>query len=111
MDERHIEFGIREALGLPDGEILDYATTLLIEAVENLSMILEEISLADLYAACHDAAAETIRAVLGRVRPKRKPPPSVGRSQTWIRAVQRTVKASGRLYALPNNRHNIAEFA
>ena len=30
----------------------------------------------------------------------------------WIgRPMQRTVKASGRLYAPPNNRHNIAEFA
>ena len=95
MDERHIEFGIREELGLPDGEILDYATARLIEAFQNLSRILEEISLADLYAARYDAAAEPIRVVPIRVRPRRKPPPSVGRSQSWIRVVQRTVKASG----------------
>ena len=98
MDERHIEFGIREALGLPDGEILDYATARLIEAAKQLGRILEETSLADLYAACYDAAAEPIRAVPRRVRPKRKPPPPVGRSQSWIRVVQRTVKASGRLH-------------
>lgn len=95
MDERHIEFGIREARGLPDGEILDYATARLIEAAENLSRILEAISLADLYAACYDAAAEPIPVVPKRVRPKRKPPPSFGRRHVWIRVVQRTVKASG----------------
>ena len=96
MYERHIEFGIREARSLPDDEILDYATARLIEAAENLSRILEEISLADLYAAVYDAAAEPIRVVPRRVRPKRKPPPPTGRSQSWIREVQRTVKASGR---------------
>lgn len=101
MDERHIEFGIRAALGLPDGEILDYATARLIEAGENLSRILEEISLADLYVACYDAAAEPIRVVPRRVRPKRKPPPSIGRRYVRIRVVQRTVKAGGRLYAPP----------
>lgn len=112
MDERHIEFGIREARGLPDGEIIDYATARLIEAAENLTRILEEISLADLYAACYDAAAEPIPFVPRRARPKRTPPPLIiGRSQSWIRVVQRTVKAGGRLYAPPNNRHNIAEFA
>ena len=101
MDERHIEFGTREALGLPDGEILDYATARLIGDVESFSRILEEISPADVYAACYDAAAEPIRVVPKRVRPKRKPPHPVGRSQPWIRAVQRTVKASGQLIAPP----------
>ena len=105
MDERHIEFGIREELGLPDGEILDYVTARLIETGENLSWILEEISLADLYAACYDAAAEPIRVVPIRVRPRRKPPPSVGRSQSWIHVVQRTVKASGRLHPRQQTQH------
>lgn len=99
MEQRHVEFGIREALGLPDGEILDYATARLIEAGEYLSRILEEISLADLYAAFYDAAADPIRVVPSRVRPKRKPPPPTGQSQSWIRVVQRAVKASGQLGA------------
>lgn len=94
MEQRHVEFGIREALGLPDGEIPDYATARLIEAAERLMRTLEGISLADLYAACRDAAADPIRVVPKRVRPKRKPPPSVGRRHVWIRVVQRTVEAS-----------------
>lgn len=105
MDERNIEFGIREARGLPDGEILDYATARIIEDAENLSRILEEISLADLYAACYDAAAEPIRAVPRRVRLQGKPPPSIGRGQSWIRVGQRTVKASGRLHPRQQTQH------
>lgn len=98
MDGRHIEFGIREALGLPDGEILDYATSRLIDAMEQFGRVLEGISLADLHAARRDAAADPIRVVPKRVRPKRKPPPPFGRRHVWIRVVQRTVKASGRLH-------------
>lgn len=92
MEQRHVEFGIREALGLPDGEIPDHATARIIEAAERLMRTLEEISLADLYAACRDAAADPIRVVPKRVRPKRKPPPL--RSASWINPLyQRTVKA------------------
>ena len=96
MDERHIEFCIREALGLPD-DLIEMCDPIgrLAEASEHLSRILEEVSLADLYVSCYDAAAEAIQAVPGWVRPESKPPPPVGRSQSWIRVVRRTVKASG----------------
>lgn len=79
------------------------ASAALAEAFDCFARALDDFDLSEI------RAAASVASVPGWARPKRKPPPSFGRSQSRIRVVRRTVKASGRLH--PHNRHNIAEFA
>lgn len=84
MDMQHIEFGAGSA-----------ASAALSEAFDCFARALDDFDLSEI------RAAASVVSVPGWVRPKRKPPPPAGRSQSWIRVVQRTVKAGGQLIAHP----------
>ena len=88
MDMQHIEFG--------DGSA---ASAALAEAFDYFARVLDDFDLPEI------RAAASVASVPGWARPKRKPPPSFGRSQPWIRVVQRTVKASGRLHPRQQTQH------
>lgn len=87
MDMQHIEFGGGSA-----------ASAALAEAFDYFARALDDFDLSEI------RAAASVASVPGWARPKRKPPPHTGRSQSWIRVVQRTVKASGRLHRSPARR-------
>lgn len=79
--EQHIEFG--------DGSA---ASAALAEAFEHFARALDDFDPSEIR-----AAAAVVSVPDGRdLRESR--PPSIGRSQSWIRVVQRTVKAGGRLH-------------
>ena len=84
MDMQHIEFG--------DGSA---ASAALAEAFEHFARALDDFDPPEI------RAAAAVASVPGWARPKRKPPPPVGRSRSWIRVMQRTVKASGQLITQP----------
>ena len=84
MDMQHIEFGVGSA-----------ASAALAEAFDCFARALDDLDLSEI------RAAASVASVPGWERPKRKPPPPVGRSRSWIRVMQRTVKASGQLIAQP----------
>ena len=92
MDMQHIEFG--------DGSA---ASAALAEAFDCFARALDGFDLSEI------RAAASVASVPGWAMPKRKPPPPVGLSQSWIRMVQRTVKASGQLGA--RIRHKITRAA
>lgn len=77
MDMQHIEFG--------DGSA---ASAALAEAFDCFARALDDFDLSEIRAAASVASGP------GWARPKRKPPPSIGRRYVWIRVVQRTVMAS-----------------
>lgn len=81
MDMQHIEFS--------DGSA---ASAALAEAFDRFAHALDDFDLSEI------RAAASVASVPGWASPKRKPPPSFGRRYVWIRVVQRTVKASGRLH-------------
>lgn len=81
MDMQHIEFSGGSA-----------ASAALAEAFDCFARALDDFNLSEI------RAAAAVGSVPGWARPKGKPPPSIGRGQSWIRVVQRTVKASGRLH-------------
>lgn len=94
VELRHVEFGIREALGL-DEELIAMNDHLarLVEAAENLSRIMEELDLEVLA----NAAASIPKVVRSWVPALAQAPP-VSRGQKrmwWLRQIQRTVEASG----------------
>lgn len=81
MDMQYVEFIVGSAASAALAEAFDYFTR-----------TLDDFDLSEI------RAAASVASVPGWARPKRKPPPSFGRSQSWIRVVQRTVKAGGRLH-------------
>lgn len=88
MDMQHIEFSGGSA-----------ASAALAEAFDCFARALDDFNLSEI------RAAAAVGSVPGWARPKGKPPPSIGRSQSWIRVVQRTVKASGRLHPRQQTQH------
>lgn len=93
MEQRHVELGIREALGLDKelGEMNDHLARL-VEAAENLFRIMGEPDLA----ALANAAASIPKVVPSWVPALAQAPPvSRGQRRMWRqRPIQRTVKAS-----------------
>lgn len=92
MEQRHVEFGIREALGL-DEELIEMNDNLarLVEAAENLFRIMGELDLE----ALADVAASIPKVVPVWVPALAQAPPvSRGQRRMWrLRPIQRTVKA------------------
>lgn len=93
MEQRHVEFGIREALGLDKelGEMNDHLARL-VEAAENLFRIMGELDLE----ALANAAASIPKVVPSWVPALAQAHPvSRGQRRMWrLRPIQRTVKAS-----------------
>lgn len=85
---QHIEFG--------DGSA---AIAALAEAFDYFIEMLDDFDLSEI------CAAASVASVPGWARPKRKPPPFIGRRYVWIRVVQRTVKAGGRLHPRQQTQH------
>ena len=90
MEQRHVEFGIREALGL-DEELITMNDDLarLVEAAENLFRIMGELDLEVLA-----NAAASIPKVVPVWVPALAQAPPVSRGQRRLRPIRRTVKAS-----------------